>query len=201
MTTFNIAANVNPFSNSDDKTLGRDLASEAADFLNTFEAPEISFVSSGATKLFVDKFLAPRLKLNVLAQEVEFDGVSLSAKCATAALNIESRMSIICENELQVAFEKPLLFKNHLYDAIRRNSYHPIEIYLNSLESVERVSIDNLAERYFGNKDKLANVLVKKFLIAAVARIFQPGCQVDSILVLFSPKQGIGKNSFVQQIV
>lgn len=197
MTTFNIAANVNPFSNSDDKTFGRDLASEAADFLNTFEAPQISIVSPGATKAFVDKFLAPRLKLNVLAQKVELDGVSLSANCSTASLSTESRMSVICENKFQVAFKSQPLFKNHLYDAIRRNSYHPIEIYLNSLESVERVSIDNLAERYFGNKDKLANVLVKKFLIAAVARIFQPGCQVDSILVLFSPKQGIGKSSFL----
>ena len=191
------AANVNPFSNSDDKTSGRDLASEAANFLDTYEAPEIRIVQPGATKGFVDNFLAPRLKLNVLAQEVEFDGVSLSPKCSTAALNTESKMSIICENKLRVVFKKPLLFKNHLYDAIRRNSYHPIEIYLNSLESKERVSIDNIAERYLGNKDELANVLVKKFLIAAVARIFQPGCQVDSILTLFSPKQGIGKSSFL----
>ena len=197
MTNFNIAANVNPFSNSDNKTFGRDLASDAADFLNTFEAPEIQIVYPGATKPFVDKFLAPRSKLNVLAQEVEFDGVSLSAKCPTASLSTEDRMSLICENELRVVFKFPSLFKKHLYDAIRRNSYHPIEIYLNSLESVERVSIDNLAERYLGNKDKLANMLVKKFLIAAVARIFQPGCQVDSILVLFSPKQGIGKSSFL----
>ena len=193
----NNAANVNPFSNSDDKTFGRNLASEAADFLNTFEAPEIQIVSEAATKGFVDRFLAPRLKLNVLAQEVEFDEVSLSAKCATAALSTESKMSVICENELQVAFKNQSLFKHHLYDAITRNSYHPIEDYLNSLKSVERVSIDNLAERYLGNKDELANVLVKKFLIAAVARIFQPGCQVDSILTLFSPRQGIGKSSFL----
>lgn len=189
--------NANPFSNLDDQPFSRSKAKEVANFLDTFEAPQIRIVPEDSTKVVVDKFVADRLKLNVLTQEVEFDGVSLSAKCPTASLSTESRMRVICENELRITFKNPSLYKNHLYDAIRRNSYHPIENYLNDLGSVERISIDNLAERYFGNPSQLANLLVRKFLIAAVARIFQPGCQVDSILILFSPKQGIGKSSFL----
>ena len=55
-------------------------------------------------------------------------------------------------------------------DALSRNTYHPVEKYLESLDLTNRIDIDNLAERYLGNKDKLANILLKKTLIAAVAR-------------------------------
>ena len=61
-------------------------------------------------------------------------------------------------------------------------------------------NIDNLAERYLGNNNPLSNLLLKKTLIAAVARIFEPGCEVHSVLVLYSPKQGIGKSSFLKTL-
>ncbi len=57
-----------------------------------------------------------------------------------------------------------------------------------------------MAERFLGNKDKLANTLLKKTLIAAVARVLKPGCDVHTILILYSPQQGIGKSSFLRTL-
>ncbi len=72
--------------------------------------------------------------------------------------------------------------------------------YNNSLNLTTPVSIDNLAERYLGNKDELANILLKKALIAAVARALNPGCKADAILILYSAQQGIGKSSFLRTL-
>ena len=94
-------------------------------------------------------------------------------------------------------------------NVLSRNTYHPVEQYLrslehsvhkNSLDSNTPVSIDNLAEQYLGNKDKLANILLKKALIAAVARALNPGCKADAILILYSAQQGIGKSSFLRTL-
>ncbi|RUT08869.1 hypothetical protein DSM106972_009220 [Dulcicalothrix desertica PCC 7102] len=51
-----------------------------------------------------------------------------------------------------------------------------------------------LASILFGTTDELSQMMVEKWLIAAVARAIQPGCQVDNALVL-KGGQGIGKST------
>ena len=113
-----------------------------------------------------------------------------------------NKIQVLCQTEYQVIFQKLKTFKNCLLDIISNNHYHPVEKYLEDVQQncANPANIDNLAQRYLGNKSELSNLLVKKSLIAAVARILEPGCDVHSILVLYSPKQGIGKSSFLKAL-
>lgn len=175
---------------------------EAVDnFISQYEAPELIEISEQQTLGFLEKFLKPRLRYNLLTQDVELDGQSLR-RHETETLKVEDRIQVLCQTEYQVTFEKQRTFKNHLFNIIGKNSFHPVENYLKDLQkkSIVPANIDNLAEKYLGNKNKLANLLLKKTLIAAVARIFKPGCDVHSIFVLYSPKQGIGKSSFLRTL-
>ena len=172
---------------------------QVADFLNQHKAPELKEISLENTQGFVEKFLEARLKYNLLTQDVELDGKSLRRQ-QNETLDVVNRILVVCEKEYQVKFQNKKQFKNHLMDALSRNTYHPVGQYLRSLDSTTLVSIDNLAERYLGNKDKLANILLKKALIAAVARALNPGCKVDAILILYSAQQGIGKSSFLRTL-
>lgn len=172
---------------------------QARRFLSENESIELTDVTEEQTKQFINKFLKPRLRYNLLTQEVELDEISLQ-RHENETLKVEQRLLVVCENEYGVLFKKQQSFKRHLLNAISSNNYHPVEEYLKNLNNVSPVAIDNLASRYLGNQTKLANILLKKTLIAAVARVFEPGCDVHSILVLYSPKQGIGKSSFLRTL-
>ena len=83
-------------------------------------------------------------------------------------------------------------------DYITKNiTLHPVREYLSGLtwdgvKRVETVLID-----YLGADDVPINrEIAKRWMVAAVKRVFQPGCKFDTILVLVSPEQGIGKSQF-----
>jgi predicted P-loop ATPase len=172
---------------------------QAERFLSENVDIDLTEVNEEQTRKFIDKFLQPRLRYNLLTQEVELDEISLQ-RHENETLSVEQRLLVVCEEEYGVIFKKQQSFKRHLLDAISSNHYHPVEEYLKNLNNVLPIPIDNLAERYLGNKTKLANLLLKKTLIAAVARILEPGCDFHSVLVLYSPKQGIGKSSFLRTL-
>ena len=175
---------------------------EAVDnFISQYEAPELREISEQQTLGFLEEFLKPRLRYNLLTQDVELDGQSLR-RHETETLKVEDRIQVLCQTEYQSVFQKLKTFKNGLMDIISNNHYHPVEKYLEGLKQncANPANIDNLAERYLGNNHPLSNLLLKKTLIAAVARIFEPGCDVHSVLVLYSPKQGIGKSSFLKTL-
>lgn len=180
---------------------GKAVPDEVVDFLNQYHPPQLVTIDVKQTPGFLEKFIKPRLRYNLLSQDVELDGASLR-RHESENLKVEDRIEVIFREECQAIFEKPKPFKNYLYNIIGENHYHPVEKYLESLQqsSISPVNIDNLAERYLGNKNSLSNLLLKKTLIAAVARVFQPGCDVHSILVLYSPKQGIGKSRFLRTL-
>ncbi len=80
------------------------------------------------------------------------------------------------------------------------NPFDPVRQFLNALPEWDGVPrCDGLLLDYAnaeGNPDWI-RVVTRKFFIAAVARVMEPGCQVDSTLVL-QGAQGGGKTSFVR---
>jgi putative DNA primase/helicase len=78
----------------------------------------------------------------------------------------------------------------------REHKFHPVRSYLKRLnwDGIER--IDNWLQRYLGavGPSDYLRVVGRKWLISAVARIMQPGCQADHVLV-FEGKQGLGKTA------
>jgi putative DNA primase/helicase len=80
------------------------------------------------------------------------------------------------------------------------NRVHPIREYLDSLEwdGIDRV--DQLLIDYLGAEDsEYTRAVTRKILVAAVARIYNPGTKFDYMVVM-TGKQGLGKSSLISRL-
>lgn len=95
----------------------------------------------------------------------------------------------------------PLKTKDGILAIATERAYHPIKDYLNNLlvwDGVKRV--DNLLIDYFGAaNNSYTKAVIRKTIVAAVARVYQPGVKFDSVLILNGP-QGIGKSTFFAKL-
>lgn len=81
-----------------------------------------------------------------------------------------------------------------------KNEYHPIRDWLKSLTWDGKPRLDSLLIDYFAAKDTLfTREAIRKTLVGGVARIFEPGVEVQHILVLHGP-QDIGKSYFFEML-
>jgi len=79
--------------------------------------------------------------------------------------------------------------------AAQAKRFHPVREYLNGLVWDGEERVDTWLMDLMGVKFTLYNVAVgKKWLLGAVARIFQPGCKMDNVLI-FEGGQGKGKST------
>ncbi|OCA97853.1 virulence-associated E family protein [Clostridium beijerinckii] len=95
----------------------------------------------------------------------------------------------------------PTKLKEALIAVAAEKAYHPIKEYLNSLPSWDGVKrLDNLLIDYLGAEDnEYSKAVIRKTIVAAVARIYEPGTKFDSVLILNGP-QGIGKSTFFAKL-
>ena len=105
--------------------------------------------------------------------------------------------SINIDIELRYGFSsKTTLVQEAINRQAHINAFHPVREYLGGLvwDGVSRLS-DLLAVGFggLGTPTFLSEAGIK-FAIGAVARIFQPGCQMDNMLVL-TGNQGVGKST------
>lgn len=103
---------------------------------------------------------------------------------------IEKMYTITGKDRIQDAFD--------IY--MSQNKIHVIRDYLNSLvwDGVSR--IDTLLVDYFGTADTpYERAVIRKSLVAAVARMIKPGTKFDNMLIL-TGKQGIGKSTFLKKL-
>lgn len=94
--------------------------------------------------------------------------------------------------------------KNKYEDAIslafKNNAFHPIKDYFNTLKWDEQKRIETLLIDYFGANDtKYVRFVMKKWLVAGVARIYSPGTKFDYVPILSGPT-GIGKSTFFRKL-
>jgi predicted P-loop ATPase len=78
-----------------------------------------------------------------------------------------------------------------------KNKYHPIKDYFNSLVWDGNQNIEHLAS-YFTNPDGMFELYLRKWMIGAIAKVFENGKR-NAVLVLDGP-QMIGKSTFVQHL-
>ena len=147
---------------------------------------------NGLVRLSTDKLIEyvrtqyrDRLKLNVLQQRIELDSAEMLVEMAYLHLAEHDGIDATKNKAADV------------FDLIaRENEYSPVITYLDTVtKEVAPIDLDNLSVRYFGTSNPLYDIFLKKTLIAAVARAYEPGCKHDTTLVL-QGSQGVGKSSF-----
>jgi len=132
--------------------------------------------------------LGPNLRWNELAQRPEWFGKPLTdADLIDVRLHLERN-----------GFEPTT---SDVYPAVirhaRQNAFHPVRDYLTGLTWDGTARLDHWLQACLGAPDTaFVRAVGRKTLIAAVARAFQPGCKVDTVLVLEGP-QGIRKSTAI----
>jgi predicted P-loop ATPase len=69
----------------------------------------------------------------------------------------------------------------------RQAPHHPVRAYLQQVEAdpgIAPFDLDQVAPQFFRAKQPLHVAMVRKWLIGAVSRVLNPGCQMDYVLVL-----------------
>lgn len=83
----------------------------------------------------------------------------------------------------------------------KKNEHHPLKNYLNGLQWDGIKRLDTWLPMYLGTEDTpYARLAGRKWLIQAVARGFDPGCQAHHVLILEGP-QGYGKSTALRSLV
>jgi predicted P-loop ATPase len=145
--------------------------------------------SKSRNKYLLDKIethWGERLRLNEMTQQIELNG-------RAGELNVERAYARLAR-ELSLDIPKQTA-SDFVAEIAEKYAYSPVRDYLNSLAGVEPINLDTLAERYFGTSDPLHATLLKRTLIAAVARVMKPGCKVDTLCIL-QGDQGDLKSTF-----
>lgn len=142
----------------------------------------------------------PRLRFNLRTLSAETaDGERVDDNY------IGPRVVEVIENRygMQVSFD---LAGRAVMDVARDASYDPVKVYFDGLawDGVRR--LDTWMSDYTGavagcssEPEKLANIYGRKWFLSVVARAFEPGCKVDSVLVL-QGAQNIGKSTLFRVI-
>ncbi|CUH95897.1 hypothetical protein P22_1983 [Propionispora sp. 2/2-37] len=92
------------------------------------------------------------------------------------------------------------IIQDALNELMYHQHFHPVRDFLNGLEWDGKERIETLLIDYLGAEDNgYIRTVTRKMMVAAVARIMQPGVKFDTMLVLIG-KQGIGKSYFLSRL-
>lgn len=95
----------------------------------------------------------------------------------------------------------PSKLKNALLTITAERSFHPIKEYLEGLPAWDgKKRLETLLIDYLGAEDSsYVRAVTRKTLVAAVARVYEPGIKFDTVLVVSGP-QGVGKSMFFAKL-
>ena len=141
----------------------------------------------------IQRAFGERLRFNELLGDVELDGEYIDPAMAKLELVVTHRQNLKgCREDISDCLVK----------IAKENSYSPVKEYLEAVFEEYGGNdglIDNAAHDHLGSAESIHQTLVKRFLIAAVARAYEPGCKHDCALILQGP-QGYGKSTFFKML-
>lgn len=154
-------------------------------------------LSNAVALLLADPALLGRARYDLFSGAVLVRPLHLDTPDCWEAL-ADSHLDILADRfgcEYRVHFSHDTLHK-----ALRRvahlNPTHAVRDYLDGLKWDGEQRARHVFHRYLGAAaDPLTEEMAYRWLLSAVARIFEPGCKVDSMVVLVGPG-GIGKSQF-----
>lgn len=110
---------------------------------------------------------------------------------------LEVKMWIMKNYELRPTTEA---VHEAIMTAAYQNAYNPLTEYLDALPSHDKEILDTWLIDFFGAEDTpYTRAIGAKWMISAVARAYDPGCKVDTVLIL-EGAQGQKKSSVLSQL-
>lgn len=109
---------------------------------------------------------------------------------ANLLLYMEKYWHLSAENKIRLAVQV----------VAEDNAFHPVKEYLDSLawDGVERLDV-MLIRWMNATDDEYTRAVTRKWMCAGVARIYEPGCKADQMIILVGP-QGIGKSRLAYEL-
>lgn len=136
----------------------------------------------------IEARFSARLRLNRLTGQVEQEGQPI--RVDEFYITLRRQLGLKASKQLTIDLVMQLARENE-YSPVAEDLEQVYQQYGDSTVSL----LDNIASRYFGTTEKLYDIYVKRTLIGAVARVFKPGCKMDTGLIL-QGKQGYLKSTF-----
>ena len=138
--------------------------------------------------------------LQVLTRDPLYSSLYFDAFSGVARLNgerlsdeLETQIAWQMDTAYHLAIRTSVISEACRYVALQRRR-HPVQHYLNSLRWDRVDRLDQVLQTYMGAEDSpLARSFGAKWFLSAVRRILEPGCKVDTVLIL-AGRQGIGKS-------
>jgi predicted P-loop ATPase len=130
---------------------------------------------------------ANRLRKNLRGYQIELDGKPVNPDYLY--------LQCLEQDGIVISKDRAIDIFNFL-----ASEYDPVLDYLNQCydkygNSTVNLLLEGASTRYFYTNKQIYNIYLRKTLIGAVKRTFQPGCKFDTALVLFG-NQGYGKSTF-----
>ena len=129
-----------------------------------------------------------RLRFNERTREIEADGERFDLDYPRLELAIRFNLELnLKERDTEGV----------IWTIAKENAYEPVRDYFDKCAQnhSDTSILDNLAERLFGTSESIHQTMMRKTLIAAVARTYNPGSKCDTATILYSPEQGLGKST------
>lgn len=134
-----------------------------------------------------------KFAFNEFTQRKTFDGHNITDAD-------ESMFRVDIERDLGIA--QPQKVSDAITSVCVANAYHPFKEILESIYWDGTSRIENAFIKYLGVEDTPLNrTFSKKWWYGMVKRIYEPGCPMDSIIIICDPTQGTGKSKFFERLV
>lgn len=131
-----------------------------------------------------------------VSEDSEFRGANSSLLDDDSLAEISAYIEM--EYGIKVSVSK--LDEKVMYVVRKKRGFHPIKDFILKEQWDGKHRLDTLLIDYLGAEDTILNrAMTRKWMVAAVARIFEPGIKFDYVLTL-AGKERIGKSSFFSTI-
>lgn len=177
-------------------------AEEETDWLGRLEVSQQGKYISSINNIFLILKFDPKLKDKLYFDEFE-NWLKIKGNLPWRVVRKESMDfsddDVDCLAHYIECYDVPFVHLPRALSLVRNSTkVHPVRDYLNGLYWDGEERLDTLFIDYLGaNDDIYTRSATRKTFVAAIARVFEPGVQFDTMLVLVGD-EGIGKSTLIR---
>lgn len=173
------------------------------DYYKAFKKISVTPFSKGINLIESDELLKSCFRFNLLSQEVEFIKVvpwDNDVVIGSPLRDIDLiQLKAYLTKKYNFTLSCNLIHEIVIHDALKQ-AYHPIKDYIKKLEWDGTRRLDHWLQSICGVQENVyTRAISRKVLVAAVSRVFIPGCKYDCMLIL-EGKQGIKKSTLIETL-